>query len=147
MMTVDDRVNAIYQWLKEEIAREAEDVFRANDNPNGMPSTNTLANFNNLVLTLCNEAKTKITGEWTSILRGGKSLPKELGMLEEFERAMTSLAELGQLKNEVSMKLQKTQEAWNKRRIHDPNAVPPPNLKEVLTDVYAEREGGSDYES
>jgi len=128
-MTIDDRINAIYQRLAQEIDQAANDGISSN--------------FINLALAKCNKAKTEITMEWTQILRGGKSIPKELGMLDDFENATTALAELRRLKNEVAIKKQKMQESWGKLVTHDPDVVLDPNLP----NPYNEREGGADYGS
>ena len=142
-MLIDNNVEAIYSGLKQEINQEITDAIAKNNSPNVGITPGTLAVINNIVLTKCSTAKNNITAEWTKILRGGKSIPKELGMLDEFDKAMKALAELRKLKSEVAIKKQKMQESWSKLVKHDPDVVLDPNLP----NPYNEREGGNDYDS
>ena len=132
-MTIDDRIDAIYQRLRQEISQVTDDAIASGN----------VSVLDTIVLTKCSKAKTDITTEWAKILRGGKGIPKELGMLDEFDSAMKSLAELRKLKSEVALKKQKMQESWSKLVTHDPDVVHDPNLP----NPYSEREGGTDYDS
>jgi hypothetical protein len=139
---IDNRIDAIHQRTKQEINQAVETAINTHGTSNAGVSAGTLNIINNIALSKCEKAKAEITQEWTRILRGGKSISEELGMLGEFKGAMKALAELKRLKSETSMKKQKMQESWNKLVTHDPDVTLDPNLPNPF-----EREGGSDYES